>query len=519
MNSIPSFVPVNAPSAPTADAFTDAVSGGTSSSAFAGALDRATRVRESNDLDAASAEKAEKKRREKEDVERPTADSSGATGETSSGTSALRALLARASLESSGVTTRVDAQLTDRAAREAAGSDPSTVFRDPALLQPEFRSKVERVVQRMKGETGADVTIRESWRSQTRQNALYDQGRSTSGPVVTWTQNSRHSSGLAADLVVSGGSSSQYAALQQIANEEGLRTLGAKDPGHVELNLGALQQQTGASVLRAEISLATPGQPGAQGAQLAQVAAVAQVAQVADVAHVAGVAAPGVAAPGVAAPGVAAPGVAAPGGASKSDATAAATGAGASVRSAKSSRSSRSSRSSSESRDDSGNSGSSGNSGNGARTPQAIGLSSLGSPVNTGGVSAPRFVAPLPSDAAARVDRVLALQDARAAQPMNQMLLRVDNGAGGEDRIRIGTIGARVGATIDLADPALAAQIGLRASELGKTLAARGLSMDALRVRGTSGPASTSNDLLNALIANGDLAPTPSRRRTGDTTG
>ena len=512
MNSIPSFVPVNAgpapTAAPTADAFSDAVNGGTSSRAFAGALDRATRVRESHDLDAASAEKAEKKRREKEDAERPTADSSGATGETSSGTSALRALLARASLESSGATTRVDAQLTDRAAREAAGSDPSTVFRDPALLQPEFRSKVERVVQRMKGETGADVSIRESWRSQTRQNALYDQGRSTSGPVVTWTQNSRHSSGLAADLVVSGGSSSQYAALQQIANEEGLRTLGAKDPGHVELNLGALQQQTGASVLGAEISLATPGQQGAlaqgaQGAQLAQVAAVAQVAQVAEVAQVAGVAAPGVSTPGGAAPR----------GASKSDATAAATGAGASVRSAKSSRSSRSS---SESRDDS---GSNGNSGNGARTPQAIALSSLGSPVNTGGVSAPRFVAPLPSDAAARVDRVLALQDARAAQPMNQMLLRVDNGAGGEDRIRIGTMGARVGATIDLADPALAAQIGLRASELGKTLAARGLSMDALRVRGNSGPASTSNDLLNALIANGDLAPTPSRRRTGDTTG
>ena len=67
-------------------------------------------------------------------------------------------------------------------------------------------------------------------------------------------------------------------------------------------------------------------------------------------------------------------------------------------------------------------------------------------------MSAPRFVAPLPSDAAARVDRVLALQDARAAQPMNQMLLRVDDGAGGEDRIRIGTIGSRVGATIDLAN-------------------------------------------------------------------
>jgi len=134
-------------------------------------------------------------------------------------------------------------------------------------------------------------------------------------------------------------------------------------------------------------------------------------------------------------------------------------------------------------------------------------------------VSAPRFVAPLPSDAAARVDQVLALQDARAAQPMNQMLLRIDDGAGGEDRIRIGTIGSRVGATIDIADPALAAQIGQRAAELGKTLAARGLSMDALRVRGTGGRASTSNDLLNALIANGDLAPSPSRRRIGDTTG
>ena len=493
MNSIPSFVPVNAPVAPTADAFADALSGATSSSAFAGALDRATRVRETDDLDAANAEKAEKKRREQDDAERAA---SGSTGETSSGTSALRALLARASLESSGVTTRVDALITEKAAREAAGSDPSIVFKDPALLQPEFRSKLERVVQRVKGETGADVTIAETWRSQTRQNALYDQGRSTSGPVVTWTQNSRHSSGLAADLVVAGGTASQYAAMQQIANEEGLRTLGAKDPGHVELNLGTLQQQTGASVLGAEISVAAPGQQAslAQGAQVAQVATVAQVADVAEVAHVATIATPGVA--------------------SKSDSTAAAaTGAGASVRSTKSSRSSRSS---SDSRDEGSNAG---NGGSGTRTPQPALVSQLGSPVNTGGVSAPRFVAPLPSDAAARVDRVLALQDARAAQPMNQMLLRVDDGAGGEDRIRIGTIGSRVGATIDLADPTLAAQIGLRAAELGKTLAARGLSMDALRVRGTGGPASTTNDLLNALVANGDLAPTPSRRRTGGTTG
>lgn len=493
MNSIPSFVPVNAPVAPTADAFADAVSGATSSSAFAGALDRATRVRETDDLDAANAEKAEKKRREQDDAERAA---SGSTGETSSGTSALRALLARASLESSGVTTRVDALITEKAAREAAGSDPSIVFKDPALLQPEFRSKLEHVVQRMKGETGADVTIAETWRSQTRQNALYDQGRSTSGPVVTWTQNSRHSSGLAADLVVAGGTASQYATMQQIANEEGLRTLGAKDPGHVELNLGALQQQTGASVLGAEITLAAPGQQAslAQGAQLAQVAAVAQVADIAEVAQVATVATPGVA--------------------SKSDSTAAAApGAAASVRSTESSRSSRSS---SDSRDEGSNTG---NGGSGTRTPQSAVASQLGGPVNTGGAGAPRFVAPLPSDAAARVDRVLALQDARAAQPMNQMLLRVDDGAGGEDRIRIGTIGSRVGATIDLADPALAAQIGQRAAELGKTLAARGLSMDALRVRGTGGPASTTNDLLTALVSKGDLAPTPSRRRTGGTTG
>jgi len=478
MNSIPSFVPVNAPAAPAAEAFADAVKSATSSSAFAGALDRATRSREADETDSARLEKADKKRQEQEDADRAK---TGSTGETSSGTSALRALLARASLESSGVTTSVDSLITDRAAREAAGSDPSTVFRDPALLQPEFRSKLERVVQRMKGETGADVTITETWRSQTRQNALYDQGRSTSGPIVTWTQNSRHASGLAADLVVSGGSASHYATMQQIANEEGLRTLGAKDPGHMELNIGALQQQSGASVHGAEISLATSGQlaQGAQGAQGAQVATVAQVAELAEVADVADVA----------------------------------DVAGVSVRSAKSSRSSRSS---SESRDDSAESG---NRGNGTRTPQPMGISSLGSPVNTGGVSAPRFVAPLPSDAAARVDQVLALQDARAAQPMHQMLLRIDDGAGGEDRIRIGTIGSRVGATIDIADPALAAQIGQRAAELGKTLAARGLSMDALRVRGTGGRASTSNDLLNALIANGDLAPSPSRRRIGDTTG
>lgn len=47
---------------------------------------------------------------------------------------------------------------------------------------------------------GLDVLITETYRSQERQNYLYEQGRSRAGKVVTWTHNSRHTSRRAWDI-------------------------------------------------------------------------------------------------------------------------------------------------------------------------------------------------------------------------------------------------------------------------------------------------------------------------------
>ena len=47
---------------------------------------------------------------------------------------------------------------------------------------------------------GLKVRITETYRSQERQNYLYEQGRTRPGKVVTWTHNSRHTSRRAWDI-------------------------------------------------------------------------------------------------------------------------------------------------------------------------------------------------------------------------------------------------------------------------------------------------------------------------------
>ena len=47
---------------------------------------------------------------------------------------------------------------------------------------------------------GLNVLITETYRSQARQDYLYAQGRTRSGNKVTWTRNSRHTSGRAWDI-------------------------------------------------------------------------------------------------------------------------------------------------------------------------------------------------------------------------------------------------------------------------------------------------------------------------------
>lgn len=52
--------------------------------------------------------------------------------------------------------------------------------------------------------SGLDIFITETYRSQARQNYLYEQGRTSPGNKVTWTRNSRHTSRLAWDIACNG---------------------------------------------------------------------------------------------------------------------------------------------------------------------------------------------------------------------------------------------------------------------------------------------------------------------------
>lgn len=49
---------------------------------------------------------------------------------------------------------------------------------------------------------GVPFTVAQGLRTIEEQEALYAQGRTTAGPIVTWTMNSRHLSGHAVDLAV-----------------------------------------------------------------------------------------------------------------------------------------------------------------------------------------------------------------------------------------------------------------------------------------------------------------------------
>jgi hypothetical protein len=396
--------------------------------------------------------------------------------------------------------------------RSAAQVDPTLVVRDMTALQPDFRAKLDRVVSRMKDEYGHDVTVAETWRSQSRQDFLHEQGRSRSGPVVTWTRQSQHTDGRAADLVVDGkwASGQGYADLMRVAQEEGLQTLGARDPGHVALagaptaaskllatiadtatiadvgttptaivpgaaSIGTDGSAVATAVRAApRVTVAAPMNPGVP-AEIARVAAPA-TAEVAPLAHLANVAT-------VAVPG---------------DAASHRSGGG-DDRRRPSDRTVREG----------------GATGTRTRPAADTDRNALdGRPLTTGTAGATRHVdgssildTVRATDATSRAEQVLALQDAKDAQPMSHMLLRLDNGDGGEDRIRVDVRGATVGATIDVRDPDAAAQLAARIPDLTSALQSRGLAADALRVRAASATGLISTtDIARATAAAGEPA-------------
>lgn len=104
-------------------------------------------------------------------------------------------------------------------------------------LDPAFLGRLRRVVDRMAAEHAIEVEVVEGLRSPERQTELYAQGRTSPGPVVTWTRNSLHLRGAAADVRLDGQPpvGERALLLSRIAQQEGLRTLYPFDSGHIQL--------------------------------------------------------------------------------------------------------------------------------------------------------------------------------------------------------------------------------------------------------------------------------------------
>jgi uncharacterized protein YcbK (DUF882 family) len=383
---------------------------------------------------------------------------------------------ARSADASVGANDRRSAFAAAAEARSAGENAPVThTNSDTDALNPEFRTRLNRVITRMREEYGHDVEIVEGFRPQSRQNFLFEQGRTRPGDVVTWTKSSKHTLGLAADLKIDGSydNPEAYQQLAQIAAQEGLRTLGARDPGHIELPnrggaaawgslLEGAPSDSGVSravglALGTHSSTGTPGTDGVNGllshmgtnagsassqgfgngagsgqgfgqrerqsiAEVAKVATVATVAHVADVAHVATVVAPGL------------------------------------------------------------------------DTAQAA--------------------VPVPgSDAAARVGHLLDVRDATPAQPLSHVTLDVDNGTGAMDRITVQLRGGAVDTAISVSDVNRADRLSLRVGELQHALERQGLDAGAIRVGSTSADNSAGWNPRNGGDTSGQQGRSPLNHR------
>ena len=78
-------------------------------------------------------------------------------------------------------------------------SNITEACRDISELAPNAQKACKLFLEKCE-ENGLKVRITETYRSQKRQNYLYEQGRTRSGNVVTWTKNSRHTSRRAWDI-------------------------------------------------------------------------------------------------------------------------------------------------------------------------------------------------------------------------------------------------------------------------------------------------------------------------------
>ena len=361
-------------------------------------------------------------------------------------------------------------------AKVVSAADNSTPVRDVDALAPELRHKLARVIERMKGEYGHDVSVVETARSQERQDFLYEQGRSRAGAVVTWTRDSAHTRGDAVDVIVDGkwSNADGFARLQRIAKEEGLRTLGIRDPGHLELESPGrpIEGATISSASTRREAMVAPGiataasQPGV--ARVAGLAGVASIARVADGGRSRGIDRSSAPDTGMSEATGTIPSAIGPAG-ERGQGNAFGRGE----------------------RETDGRPLNDGHTFGGARRetfdvtqPNAFGAihtnTSIANTQSTDGAAAAPGV-----DSASRVADVQQVRDSAPAGSVSRMTLHIDTADGGQDRITVDLRGTAVGTQIRT-DVENAERLRLRTAELQDALGRHGLESDSVRISGAA---------------------------------
>lgn len=387
------------------------------------------------------------------------------------GTSELDRAEAKATDEKSDAAEEKEEKKIRTRSRTISRSSTNDVVRTMDALDPQLQDKLARVMARVQSETGHTVTVAETFRSQDRQDMLFAQGRETEGNVVTWTRNSKHTQGRAVDVVLDGGnaSSEAYQALQRIANEEGLRTLGARDPGHLELRGKVANTDLTSLIPDAPADALARGQNQSSIARVADVARVAEVAKVADVAPVAQVAPAGVMTQSSAITS-----------STKSEGTSTTSASqvvASAIRAAAAKHTDGGSAfdggSRGDSREQSGDSSNGyalfGSAGHRDHSANAFSLSSVAAPTG--------------SDAVARTERILAALDATPARQLSNITMNLDNANGSTDRISLSMRGATLDTSIATSDNRVAQLLNAKSDELAKALSKDGIELRELRVR------------------------------------
>jgi hypothetical protein len=95
--------------------------------------------------------------------------------------------------------TGVYAFLFDRGNYRYINESSTEINSDLDELSPKTRELAIKFLEKCE-ENGLSVRITETYRTQARQDMLYKQGRTTSGSIVTWTKNSKHTKRYAFDI-------------------------------------------------------------------------------------------------------------------------------------------------------------------------------------------------------------------------------------------------------------------------------------------------------------------------------